>query len=521
MGNFFRLRALGLAFAASVTALSANPALARTSVADGDGGAASQTDLPPVQVAAAKQTGGQTYRAAPPPRQPDHTLPPPVNPVPVNPVPVNPVPNDRVPVDFGDPAATAPPDTTTSSTSASSSAASGRTSGRSAARSFPVVTLPAAGESRFKQDQVVVAIPKSLSAARIAGILRRHHLTEIDSSPVMLSGVSFHVWSFTDHRTVAKVERELAREAGLEALQPNYIFALTEDLAAASATASTPGLYALDKLRVAASLDLAVAEPIKVAVVDTAIDEAHPDLVGVVAARFDAIGGGKPPNSLDHGTAMAGAIAANGQVRGVAPNVRVLSARAFDTDGSGGALGSSETIIKAIDWALRSGARVINMSFAGPKDPALHETLASAAKRGVVLIAAIGNAGPKSPPLYPGADDNVIAITATDADDHIFAMANVGAYVAVAAPGVDVLLPAPNGGYSLETGTSVSAALASGVVALALERKPRATLQDVRRWLAAGARRPALAIDKALIGAGVIDATATMRAVGGEGVAGR
>ena len=88
----------------------------------------------------------------------------------------------------------------------------------------------------------------------------------------------------------------------------------------------------------------------------------------------------------------------------------------------------------------------------------------------------MGNAGPKSPPLYPGADENVIAITATDAEDKLYAMANVGAYVAVAAPGVDVLLPAPRGRlFDLETGTSVSSALVSGVVALLLERQPKAT----------------------------------------------
>jgi subtilisin family serine protease len=115
----------------------------------------------------------------------------------------------------------------------------------------------------------------------------------------------------------------------------------------------------------------------------------------------------------------------------------------------------------------------------------------------------------------------VIAITATDADDKIFPMANVGPWVAAAAPGVDVLLPAPNGGYSLETGTSVSAALASGVVALAFERKPRATIQDMRKWLKSGARRPAPGVDPTLIGAGVIDATATMLAVGVEGLVGR
>ena len=83
------------------------------------------------------------------------------------------------------------------------------------------------------------------------------------------------------------------------------------------------------------------------------------------------------------------------------------------------------------------------MSFAGPHDPELERRLADARKRGVILIAAAGNAGPKSKPLYPAADRNVIAVTATDADDRLFAEANRGGHIAVAAPGVDILLPAP------------------------------------------------------------------------------
>ena len=67
--------------------------------------------------------------------------------------------------------------------------------------------------------------------------------------------------------------------------------------------------------------------------------------------------------------------------------------------------------------------------------------LASAAKRGIVLIAAAGNAGPKSPPLFPASDPNVIAVTATDADDRLFQGSNRGHHIAVAAPGVRLLLP--------------------------------------------------------------------------------
>ena len=81
------------------------------------------------------------------------------------------------------------------------------------------------------------------------------------------------------------------------------------------------------------------------------------------------------------------------------------------------------------------------------------------------------------------------AVTATDASDALFAGANRGRYIAVAAPGVDVLVPAPDAGYQLTTGTSVAAAEVSGVVALLIERNPRLTPRDVRRILTRSARR--------------------------------
>jgi subtilisin family serine protease len=129
------------------------------------------------------------------------------------------------------------------------------------------------------------------------------------------------------------------------------------------------------------------------------------------------------------------------------------------------------------------------MSFAGPKDPSLERALKGAYDKGIVLIAAAGNAGPKSPPLFPGANPYVIAVTATDVDDKLFTGANRGKYISVAAPGVDILVPAPENNYQLTTGTSVAAAEVSGVVALLLERNPRLTPTDIRRILTASAKR--------------------------------
>jgi subtilisin family serine protease len=109
--------------------------------------------------------------------------------------------------------------------------------------------------------------------------------------------------------------------------------------------------------------------------------------------------------------------------------------------------------------------------------------------KGVVLIAAVGNAGPKSPPLFPAADPNVIAVTATDENDKLFDRANQGPQVAIAAPGVDIVAPAPNNTYQITTGTSVAAAHVSGVAALLLERHPEVDASTILEVLTATARK--------------------------------
>src|SRR5262249_35987685 len=123
---------------------------------------------------------------------------------------------------------------------------------------------------------------------------------------------------------------------------------------------------------------------------------------------------------------------------------------------------STMNIIKGLDYAIQRGARIVNMSFAGPRDPAIAQALQIAREKGILVIAAAGNNGPKSPPLYPGADPNVMAVTATDESDRLFNSANQGKYITAAGPGVDVLVPAPNGALQFTTGTSVATANVSG-----------------------------------------------------------
>ena len=132
----------------------------------------------------------------------------------------------------------------------------------------------------------------------------------------------------------------------------------------------------------------------------------------------------------------------------------------------------------------------------------------------MLLVAAAGNAGPKSPPLFPGADPNVIAVTATDANDKIFTGANRGRYIAVAAPGVDILVPAPDNTYQLTTGTSVASAEVSGLAALLLERNPNLGPEDVRKILTASARRLGTKDRDDDFGSGLIDPSKAIQTAG-------
>ena len=255
----------------------------------------------------------------------------------------------------------------------------------------------------------------------------------------------------------------------------------------ASGESGDAAQYILEKLKISDVHRMVKGANVPIAVIDSEIDATHPDLEGVVSQRFDAVGAADKPHP--HGTGMAGAIAAHQRVLGIAPSARLLAVHAFST-GAATAESTTFNILKGINWAASQGVRVINMSFAGPKDPSLERTLKAAYDKGIVLVAAAGNAGPKSPPLFPGAFyPYVIAVTATDVDDKLFTGANRGKYISVAAPGVDILVPAPENSYQLTTGTSVAAAEVSGIVALLLERNPKLTPADVRRILTASAKR--------------------------------
>ncbi|MCK9913503.1 S8 family serine peptidase [Microbacteriaceae bacterium K1510] len=359
---------------------------------------------------------------------------------------------------------------------------------------------PPANERRMVPDEVVIEVARSATPQQIDALQRRHRLTRIEQRTMTLTGTTMFRWRIPDRRSVATVVRALEADRIVASAQPNYIFTLQDD---ALKTGGSLPQYELDKLRLPQAHAIAKGDGILVAVIDSGIDASHPELAGSIANSFDTLD--KPMAPHAHGTGIAGLIAAHGKLMGAAPGARLLAIRAFDP-GSKSAQGTTFNILKGIDWASEHGARVINMSFAGPQDPAIGRSLAVAAKKNIVLIAAAGNAGAKSPPLYPAADPNVIAVTATDTDDKLFEAANRGKHIAIAAPGAQIMVAIPDGGYEVSSGTSLAAAEVSGIAALMLQHKPDLTATTLRDKLMASAKDLGPAGRDAMFGAGLADA---------------
>ncbi|MFZ3310400.1 MAG: S8 family serine peptidase, partial [Xanthobacteraceae bacterium] len=356
----------------------------------------------------------------------------------------------------------------------------------------------------FVPDEIVTSFAAGTTPQGIAQFARRYDLTQLETQGFPLIATSLYRWRIGDGRSVASVVQALGSENIVASVQPNYLFTLQQQAATAhSAAPNDAAQYVLTELQIEQAHLVATGRAVVVAVIDSEIDAKHPDLDGAVVKSFDALAGSDTPHS--HGTSIAGAIVAHGKLMGIAPGARLLAVHAFD-DSPGVAKGTSFAVYKGLQWAADNDARVVNMSFAGPADPMLARMLAAAYAKGIVLVAAAGNAGPQSEPLYPAADPDVIAVTATDNGDHLFPMANRGRYIAVAAPGVDILALAPGDAYQLASGTSIAAAHVSGIAALLLERNPALKPSDIRSILITTAKPLGPPRPDSEFGAGLVNA---------------
>ena len=364
-----------------------------------------------------------------------------------------------------------------------------------------------------RPNEVIVTLPAGADGATVLQLSRNLNLEGQTLYTSALLGQRVVRFRIPDQRSIETVLQQIAADTRVLIAQPHYVYVPSvdaKDQGVAKSPAGPPQ-YAPEKLHLTEAHKIAQGKRVKIAVIDSQIDISHPAFAGGITETFDAMGEARSEPEL-HGTAIAAIAGGRSGFQGVAPAASVLGIRAFSSGVKGSAQSYTLAILKALDWAVANGARVINMSFAGPEDPLLGKAIAAADALGVVIIAAAGNGGPNAKPAYPAAFPSVIAVTATDSSDEIYKDANRGAYIAVAAPGVDIMAAAPKGAFDISSGTSLAAAHISGIAALLIEKNPKLTSKEVREILSKSAHKLNGKSAEEL-GAGIADAAAAVNAV--------
>ncbi|MBZ8139387.1 peptidase S8 [Rubrivivax gelatinosus] len=260
-----------------------------------------------------------------------------------------------------------------------------------------------------------------------------------------------------------------------------------------------------------AAWDLSQGAGVTIAILDSGVDGAHPDLAARMVAGWNFYDGNADTSDANgHGTAVAGAAAATSDnatgVAAVAGKASLMPVRIADAN----AYAYWSTVAQGLTWAADHGARVANISYNGV---AGSSSIASAAnylrsKGGLVVVAA-GNDG-----IDPGyaATGAMIPVAATDGADQRTSWSNYGAFVALAAPGANIWTTNRGGGYSAWSGTSFSSPITAGVVALMMARRPDLPNTAIESLLYASAKDLGAAGRDTSFGWGRVDAAAAVAA---------
>lgn len=296
----------------------------------------------------------------------------------------------------------------------------------------------------------------------------------------------------TRGRPVDQVLAELRSDPAVEYAEPSYRVQLLDDGAIAAVGVNDPmtaGQYSLDRMRVRDAWSLATGTAGVVAVLDTGVQQDHPDLSGRVLAGRDFVNNDAlAADDNGHGTWVAGIIAARPNdgygIAGVSWSGTILPVKIMNSSGTG----STSALVSGIIWAADNGATVINMSVGGfPYSQAVQDAVTYAWNKGAVLVGAAGNNN-REESFYPASMNNVISVSATQPQDEFSHWSSYGPAVDVSAPGSSVLTtnctastcPNPEwGSHTYISGTSFAAPNVAGVVALIRATYPTWSPQQV------------------------------------------
>ncbi|MCG5484268.1 MAG: S8 family serine peptidase [Sinorhizobium meliloti] len=210
------------------------------------------------------------------------------------------------------------------------------------------------------------------------------------------------------------------------------------------------------------------AADVPIGLVDTAI---NPDHIAFEARNVEIVrlvDEELPESGRQHGTAVAALLvgSATSRTPGLIPGGKLIAVDAFHRAGRQDDRSAAFDLARALDLLAGRQVQVINLSLAGPPNLLLEQAVKKTGERGIIMVAAAGNDGPRAEPVYPAAYEEVIAVTATDRRKRPYRRAGRGEHIDFAAPGVAVWTAASVSGARPKTGTSFAAPFVTAAVAM-------------------------------------------------------
>jgi subtilisin family serine protease len=321
------------------------------------------------------------------------------------------------------------------------------------------------GDSPFVADELLVQLRPGVSHAKADKVIKGIGATtagEIQNIQVKKIKVPAHA---REH-----VKEALSHNPNIEFVENNYIASLSVN----PNDVKYPSQWHLRKIDAPFGWDIHTGSSgIPIAIIDSGVDPTHPDLADKLLPGYNFLGDNTDTHDVHgHGTAVAGSAAAitNNSigVAGVAWENPIMPLVVVNTQGRA----SYFDIAQAITYAADNGAKVMNISIAGPSPSStLQNAVHYAWDRGAVVVAAAANSGTDTP-YYPAACSNTVAVSATTSTDALASWSNFGDWVDVSAPGVSIGTTKRGGTYGYYSGTSFASPITAGLVALIMSVNP-------------------------------------------------
>lgn len=208
-------------------------------------------------------------------------------------------------------------------------------------------------------------------------------------------------------------------------------------------------------------------EGVRLGMIDSLIDTEHSGLHSESITNKSLLPFGVTQAGRQHATSIASILIGKpgSEFRGLIPAAKLYAAGVFRVRSDGNIDTTAELIVAALDWLAAQQVQVINLSLAGPHNLLMDIAVRTLLEKEIMIVAAVGNHGLNNVPMYPAAIPGVVAVTATDVRDRIYAKANTGEFVQIAAPGVDLPTVTEKGKLLYQSGTSFAAPFVTAALA--------------------------------------------------------